>query len=803
MTATMENADGARSRQASQERSSREEEPPRPAPEQPSPEQSAQQPARKQSSQPRSGKQQTAQQQTSQEQQTSPKQPASQKQAGQQPKQQKQPPGKKAGAPPEAAPAGAARLRGRAVALVTRLPFTCGVCVAVLLVALASGTLWSSAEDKSWYPQVAYGTPSLTAGRLWTFVTGAFFASDPVVYLLVVIGLALLVGYTEWRLGTARAALVCCAGQLAATLGCAALLLALRQSGWDWAEALSHDLDTGFSAGALAAAAAATAAMRAPWRSRLRAALIAFAVIWLLYSGTVSDVEHFLAVVLGLAVGRRLAGDRAAGTGPPSRREWRLGAVTGLVIVAVTQIVVWLAPGYGPLGDTHGLSDSHLGLAVSLVVIALLVNGLRRGSRLAWRWTVGFAVLNVLVGLLAAVVLVLSVTTDADVEVTGLPVLLPQAVVWTMELVLLIGARDAFRAPSRRKRRKAAAKGGLDRAGATELLKRYGGSNLSWMTTWRDNSYLSAADGRAYVAYRTHARVAVALGDPVGRPEDRDRALTEFAGMCDASGVVPCLFSASERTAVAAERMGWQHVQVAEDTVIELEGLEFRGKSWQDVRTALNRAKKEGMEYRLGALADEPAKVVAQVRAISEEWVSDMGLPEMGFTLGGVEEALDRNVRVGLAIDPDGQVHGVTSWMPVYGEGGTPVGWTLDVMRRRKQGAFRPVVEFLIASTCLAVREDGATFLSLSGAPLARGASTADSPLERFLDQLGAALEPYYGFRSLHSFKAKFQPVHEPMHLVYRDEADLPRIGVALTRAYMPQAGLRDFGRMLVPAGEH
>lgn len=323
------------------------------------------------------------------------------------------------------------------------------------------------------------------------------------------------------------------------------------------------------------------------------------------------------------------------------------------------------------------------------------------------------------------------------------------------------------------------------------------------MTTWRDNSYLAAADGRAYVAYRTHARVAVALGDPVGREPDRATALTEFAGMCDASGLVPCLFSASERTATDAGAMGWQHVQVAEDTIIPLEGLEFRGKSWQDVRTALNRAKKEGMAYRLTTLADEPSEVLSQVRAISEEWVSDMGLPEMGFTLGGVDEALDRHVRVGLATDSGGEVHGVTSWMPVYGEGGTPTGWTLDVMRRRKQGSFRPVVEFLIASTCLAVRDDGATFLSLSGAPLARGATTADSTLERFLDQLGAALEPYYGFRSLHSFKAKFQPVHEPMHLIYRDPADLPRIGVALTRAYMPQAGLRDFTRLVVPSSGH
>jgi hypothetical protein len=57
---------------------------------------------------------------------------------------------------------------------------------------------------------------------------------------------------------------------------------------------------------------------------------------------------------------------------------------------------------------------------------------------------------------------------------------------------------------------------------------------------------------------------------------------------------------------------------------------------------------------------------------------------------------------------------------------------------------------------------------------------------------LGASLEPYYGFRSLQAFKSKFQPRHEPMYLVFPDEAALPRIGVALGRAYLPDAGLRD-----------
>ena len=64
--------------------------------------------------------------------------------------------------------------------------------------------------------------------------------------------------------------------------------------------------------------------------------------------------------------------------------------------------------------------------------------------------------------------------------------------------------------------------------------------------------------------------------------------------------------------------------------------------------------------------------------------------------------------------------------------------------------------------------------------------------VEKFLDTLGATLEPVYGFRSLHNFKSKFQPRLSPMYMVFRDEADLPRIGIAITRAYLPTAGVRD-----------
>ena len=113
------------------------------------------------------------------------------------------------------------------------------------------------------------------------------------------------------------------------------------------------------------------------------------------------------------------------------------------------------------------------------------------------------------------------------------------------------------------------------------------------------------------------------------------------------------------------------------------------------------------------------------------------------------------------------------------------------------QDGFRPVVEFLIASSWLAFRAEHAAFVSPSGAPPARaGANDRTAGLDRLLDTSVPRLEPLYGFRSLHAFKPKFEPRYAPMHLAYRDEADLPRIGIALPRANLPDTPLREVVRL-------
>jgi lysylphosphatidylglycerol synthetase-like protein (DUF2156 family) len=695
-------------------------------------------------------------------------------------------------------PAGVGDRAGR---IARAVPFTIGVVALMVALGIVTMTLWDPLEDRSLRDTVAYGLPAFQDGRWWTPATGAFFALTPAQYLPVVGGAAVLLGWSEWRLGTRRVAIAAVSSHLVGVLGAAMVLLPLSATGWGWAERTATMLDTGFSAGVLGAAAAASVTLLPPWRGRVRLLLSLYVVLSFLYIGLLWDLEHLLGVGFGLLLGPFLVGRRPAPVGVRfSRHEWRMIAFTGFLIAAAVRLVLYFVPSDGPLGATSSDSDA-VTVLVGAAVSVLLANGLRRGSRRAWLIAGALSTLSLLTGV---VVLWVEVAAADELSAAGtvitssVPELVVDIVLWSLQILVLVLGRAAFRARTSRRGRRAALADMNDRETAISLLKTHGGTTMSWMGTWESNRWFvrrdAAGEPSGYIAFQVHRGVAIALGDAVAADEAaRTAVLDAFVEAQEAQGLIVCFFSVTSEVERWGASRGYRDLLVAEEAIIDLPTLEFKGKQWQSVRTALNRAAKEGITYREGRLAEMPRGILTQVRAISELWVGDKGLPEMAFTLGGVDEALDPDTVVGLAIDADATVHGVTSWLPVYAAGGAPHGWTLDVMRRLPDG-FRPVTEFLIASACLSFKEQGADVVSLSGAPLAHaGGDTADSePLDRLLGALGEALEPLYGFRSLESFKQKFSPRGEPVHLVFPDEAALPRIGLALTSAYLPGASMRD-----------
>ncbi|SDU84480.1 bifunctional lysylphosphatidylglycerol flippase/synthetase MprF [Gordonia westfalica] len=668
---------------------------------------------------------------------------------------------------------------------VRRLPFTAALTVALAIVGVATGSLWGRANDKSWYREVAFGLPALREGKWWTPISSAFVEPGPWLYVIAFVAVIVGMGWAEWQLGTVKAVLVGVGGHLVSVLLTVGLLwlLSTEVTSWKWAEDLSESRGTGVGALVVSAVAVASATVRSPWRLRVRVLMGAVVAIAFLFQGTLASVEYVLAAVIMLVVGEKFFATNERGYMPRTRREVRMLGCAALLVIAAANLMVFLFPGDGPLGPTDAGDDSAYTMLIGLVINVLIADQLRRGKRWAWWVAVVIGALNV-VGTVLTVVLVIFTDVSTEGAVT-----LGTTLLWALLLAILIPGRFAFAVPWRV--RHVGAPGDdpdadpVDRVKA--LLREHGGGTMSWMTTWPGNSYQFTGEAGSVVTYQNHVGTLLALADPVCVPERRREAVDAFIELAERSGATPCWFSIGSSTSEIVTERGWLSVQIAEDTIVDLPGLEFKGKPWQHVRSAMNKAVKQDISMRMVTLADESFAVRTQVRAISEEWVGDKGLPEMGFTLGSVEEAMDPAVRVALAVDPDGNVHGVLSWLPVYGPGGGVAGWTLDIMRRRTDG-FGPVVEYLIASSAVAFKDEGAQFMSLSGAPLARTEDFDPEPLDKLLDALGAALEPYYGFRSLHTFKKKFNPRYEPVYLAFRDESDLPRIGLAISRAYLPDA---------------
>lgn len=348
-------------------------------------------------------------------------------------------------------------------------------------------------------------------------------------------------------------------------------------------------------------------------------------------------------------------------------------------------------------------------------------------------------------------------------------------------IVAILGAIPATLGRGLRRR------GSGDAAHVRALLHRGGGDAISFMATWPGNSYWFDPIGGGAIAYRVEGRVALTTGGPFGAPGPHDGAIQGFARFCDDNGWIPVFYSVDAHYTPLFERIGWSTMTVAEETVIRPQLWATTGKKWQDVRSSINRAQRAGIRSEWTSFAALPLTTAVQLSDISEQWVAEKDLPEMGFTLGGLDELRDPEVRLMLAIDEHGRVEAVTSWLPTFRDG-IVVGWTLDFMRRRPD-SINGVMEFLIAEAATRMKEDGIEFMSLSAAPLAHTAATPEGDkdtMDRLLGYLSSSLEPVYGFRSLLKFKQKFQPELHPLIMAYPDPVALPAIGIALVRAYLP-----------------
>ena len=337
---------------------------------------------------------------------------------------------------------------------------------------------------------------------------------------------------------------------------------------------------------------------------------------------------------------------------------------------------------------------------------------------------------------------------------------------------------------------------GQERARVYEVVRCYGNLATVHFALGRDKSYFWSETGRTVMAYRVVNGVALALGDPIGPEEEHGLVLQAFLAFCRRQDWPLAWYQASERMRQLGQEQGLHAFKVGEEATIDLGNFTLQGKRGAPVRHSVARAGREGLSVQCWQGESIPDVVFAEMQRISTEWLATRhAKTQMGFSMGRFPSDWSQELLTVVALDSERHPRAFLTWTPLYAGNG----WALDIMRRGEETP-PGTMELLIASSIEWAKACGCTRMSLGLAPLAglggealtttcsaariEQRARSSSLLERsaaFLHRRGIVLDTY---RSLYTFKAKFQSTWESRYLIVSEGQALPRILLALARVH-------------------
>lgn len=322
--------------------------------------------------------------------------------------------------------------------------------------------------------------------------------------------------------------------------------------------------------------------------------------------------------------------------------------------------------------------------------------------------------------------------------------------------------------------------GGTDeeRERASNSIKQYGHSSLAHFCLLPDKSYYFSPSGKTVIAYVPKGRGAIALGDPIGAPEDLKDAILGYKEFCDRNDWYPAFYQTLPETLDLYKTLGFKAVKIGEEGIVDLRTFTTQGKPGRNIRNALNRFTKLGykVDFYQPPIEDE---LLNKLKEISDRWLNEMQGSEKQFSLGWFDYHYLRGCEIATVEGSGGEIIAFANIIPEYQLNEI----TIDLMRKLEDTE-HGVMEYLFVSLFQHYKELNYDGFNLGLSALAGLKQERQAPrLEAGLDYLYEHLNRFYNFQGLHGFKNKFNPRWEPRYLIYPSLAALPDVVVALVRA--------------------
>lgn len=298
-----------------------------------------------------------------------------------------------------------------------------------------------------------------------------------------------------------------------------------------------------------------------------------------------------------------------------------------------------------------------------------------------------------------------------------------------------------------------------------------------------DKSLLFSDSGRSFLMYRVQARSWIALGDPVGDPDEAAQLAWEFVDAANAANARPVFYEvAADNLALWAE-MGLAMHKMGEEAIVPLPAFSLEGGQRKKLRTARNRATRDGLSFEmLSAPIDDTTMEV--LRKISNQWLADKHSSEKQFSVGRFDPDYLRQFPIAI-VRHDARIVAFANVLTTQ----TKETATIDLMRH-VDDAPSGLMDYLFTELLLHLRTEGFAQFSLGMAPLAGLEARRGS---RWTMKLGALVYRhgghFYNFDGLRNFKEKFDPKWEPRFLIAPHRANI--LLIATDAAALIAGGMR------------
>jgi len=317
-----------------------------------------------------------------------------------------------------------------------------------------------------------------------------------------------------------------------------------------------------------------------------------------------------------------------------------------------------------------------------------------------------------------------------------------------------------------------------ERERAGEIVTKYGRTSLARAVLFDDKSYFFGP-GDTVIGYAAAGRGVIALGDPIGPPEQIGAAIKAFKDFCVRNDWIPSFVSTLPDYLELYKTNGFDTICIGYEAIVASDKFNLEGSDNKGIRNNLSRMDRMGFK----AVVHQPPipdELLQKLHEISDAWLTFHHGGEMHFSDGWFNADYIRNGAVIVIYTSEGSPTAFANLVTEYQNNEL----TVDLMRHYRETE-RGTMEFLFVKMLQYAKEKGYSTFSLGlSAIMGVGEKPDDPRVEKALHTIADYVSRFYNFKGLHNFKEKFHPLWQPRYMIYPDAASLPLILNSMLRVH-------------------